>query len=85
MKTITSLRYDLLPVVQVYCLKHLETEEYICLLDDNIDYLACFSSGDAALQFRDELGLQEHVEIHVHTVANCLFSHFWLDGKGYIL
>jgi hypothetical protein len=63
----------------------METSEFICLLQDGIDYLVCFSDGDTALEFRAELGLQEHIDIAVTTMENNPFTHFWLDGKNVIL
>ncbi len=70
---------------KIYALQHLETAEFICLLQDGTDYLACFSDGDTALEFRTALNLQEHVDIHVTTIENCPFTHFWLDGQNIIL
>ena len=35
----------------------------ICLLQEGTDYLACFTDGDSALEFRSLLGLQEHVDL----------------------
>jgi len=70
---------------KVYSLQHIESGEFICLLQDNVDYLACFSSGDDALQFREELGLQEHVQLHVSSIDECPFNHFWLDGSDMVL
>jgi hypothetical protein len=79
----TALAIDI--AQRVYSLQHLESGEFICLLQDDVDYLACFSSGDDALQFREELGLQEHVRLHVSTIDECPFKHFWLDGSDMIL
>jgi hypothetical protein len=70
---------------RVYALQHIESGEFICLLQDNVDYLACFTNGDDALQFREELGLQEHVRMHVSTINECPFNHFWLDGSDMVL
>jgi len=66
----------------VYALQHLETGEYICLLQEGTDYLACFSDGDSALEFRALLGLQEHVDLCSTTLERSPFSHFWLDGES---
>lgn len=66
---------------RVYSLRHIETSEYICLLQDGVDYLACFTDGDTALEFRTELGLQEHVDVFVSPLDTCPFTHFWLDGE----
>ena len=70
---------------KIYALQHLETAEFICLLQDGTDYLACFSDGDTALEFRAALGLQEHVDISVTSIDKSPFTHFWLDGKNIVL
>jgi hypothetical protein len=70
---------------KVYALQHLETEEFICLLQEGTDYLACFSDGDTALEFRTALGLQEHVDVAVTSMEASPFSHFWLDGKNVVI
>ena len=70
---------------RIYALQHLETGEFICLLQDGVDYLACFSDGDTALEFRTALGLQEHVRIYTSKVDNCPFTHFWLDGNNVVV
>jgi len=67
---------------RIYALRHLDTGEFICLLQDGIDYLACFSDGDTALEFRAALGLQEHVQVFGSGIRLCPFRHFWLDGEN---
>ena len=67
---------------RIYALQHIESGEFICLLQDGTDYLACFSDGDTALEFRASLGLQEHVDLYVTTLERSPFSHFWLDGES---
>jgi hypothetical protein len=62
-------------------LKHIESGEYVCLLDDGIDYLCCFSDGDTALEFRASLKLQEHVDLHTTSMQKSPFTHFWFDGE----
>ena len=64
----------------IYALRHLETEEYICLRHESLEYLACFSDGDTAFQFREELGLLEHVDITHMRLGDAPFDQFWLDG-----
>ena len=66
----------------VYALQHIDSGEFICLLQKGTDYLACFSDGDSALEFRALLGLQEHVDLSTTTLARSPFSHFWLDGES---
>ena len=66
----------------VYALQHLDSGEFICLLQEGTDYLACFSDGDSALEFRALLGLQEHVDLAPTTLDRSPFSHFWLDGES---
>ena len=66
---------------RVYTLKHIETGEYICLRQDGKEYMACFTDGDTAHQFRDELGLLEHVDITALTIGEAPFDQFWLDGE----
>lgn len=70
---------------KIYALQHLETQEFICLLQEGTDYLACFSDGDTALEFRTALGLQEHVDISSTCIEKSPFTHFWLDGKNIVL
>jgi hypothetical protein len=65
----------------VYALRHLETREYICLRHDKREYLAAFSDGDTAFQFREELGMVEHVDIITMRLSEAPFDQFWLDGK----
>jgi hypothetical protein len=67
---------------RVFALQHLDTGEYICLLQEGTDYLACFSDGDSALEFRTLLGLQEHVDLCPMTLDHSPFKHFWLDGES---
>jgi hypothetical protein len=66
---------------RVYSLRHLETGEYICLRQDGREYLACFTDGDSAMQFRAELRLVEHVDITPMRIGEAPFDHFWLDGE----
>lgn len=70
---------------RIYALQHLETGEYICMLQEGVDYLACFSDGDTALEFRTSLGLQEHVDLCAMTLEKSPFQHFWLDGENVAL
>ena len=67
---------------RVFALQHLDTGEYICLLQEGTDYLACFTDGDSALEFRSLLGLQEHVDLCATTLDRSPFKHFWLDGES---
>ncbi len=69
----------------IYALQHIDSGEFICLLQEGHDYLACFSDGDSALQFRGELGLQEHVDLFATTLGHSPFHHFWLDGENLVL
>lgn len=66
---------------RVYILRHIENGEFICLRQEGREYLACFSDGDSAYQFREELGLLEHVDIAGMCIGNAPFDHFWLDGE----
>ncbi len=59
----------------IYALRHIESGEFICLLQDGTDYLASFSDGAA-------LGLQEHVNMVSTTIEQSPFRHFWLDGDN---
>jgi hypothetical protein len=70
---------------RIFALQHLDTSEFICLLQEGTDYLACFSDGDTALEFRSALGLQEHVDLFCTTLDNSPFHHFWLDGESVVL
>ncbi|MGO8672318.1 MAG: hypothetical protein ACLQVD_13260 [Capsulimonadaceae bacterium] len=67
---------------RIYALQHMESGEFICLLQEGVDYLACFSDGDTALEFRAALGLQEHVDMYCSTLNASPFTHFWLDGES---
>jgi hypothetical protein len=67
---------------RIFALQHIENGEFICLLQEGEDYLACFSDGDSALQFRSDLGLQEHVDLISTTMESSPFHHFWLDGES---
>ena len=69
----------------LYALQHLDTGEFICLLQEGTDYLACFSDGDTAFDFRSALGLQEHVDIAVTSMRSSPFTHFWLDGANVVV
>ncbi len=66
---------------QVHALQHIETGEYICLRQNNREYMACFSDGDSAYQFRDELGLIEYVDVACVRLGDAPFDNFWLDGE----
>ena len=66
---------------RVHILQHIETGEYICLRQDGKEYMACFSDGDTALQFRDELGLLEHVDVAMMRLNDAPFEQYWLDGE----
>jgi hypothetical protein len=70
---------------RVFALRHLESHEFICLLQEGKDYLACFSDGDTALEFRAALGLQEHTDLFCTTINHSPFQHFWLDGENVVL
>lgn len=66
---------------RVYTLRHIESSEYICLRQDGREYLACFTDGDSAFQFREELGLLEHVDLAAMPIGTAPFDYFWLDGE----
>jgi hypothetical protein len=66
---------------RVHVLRHLETGEFVCLSQSGQEYLAAFSDGDSALQFRAELGMIEFVDIISLTLGEAPFSQFWLDGQ----
>ena len=66
---------------RVHTLQHIETGEYICLRHGGREYLACFTDGDTASEFRDELGLTEHVDIAGLRIGDAPFDFFWLDGE----
>ena len=68
--------------MRVYALQHLETKKYICLLQNGKDYLACFSNGDSAIDFRESLNMREHVDLSVITIEKAPFNYFYLDGEN---
>lgn len=65
----------------VFALQHIETGEYVCLRQSGKEYLACFTDGDSAYQFRGELGLIEYVDVSGLRLGDAPFDHFWLDGE----
>ena len=65
----------------VFALRHIESGEFICLRHEGEEYLATFTDGDTALQFREELGLLEHVDVGAMKLGEAPFDHFWLDGE----
>ena len=65
----------------VYALQHIETAEYVCLRQNGREYLACFTDGDSAYQFRGELDLLEYVDISGLRLGDAPFDYFWLDGE----
>ncbi len=65
----------------VHALKHIETGEFICLRHEEREFMACFSDGDSAMQFREELGLIEHVDIKTMRLGDAPFDHFWLNNE----
>lgn len=66
---------------RVFTLRHIESGEYICLRQNGMEHLACFSDGDSALQFRLDLGLLEHVDISAARLCDTPFDKFWLNGE----
>ncbi len=70
---------------RIFALCHIDSGEFICLLQDGRDYLASFSDGDSALEFRAALGLQEHVDLVSTTPGQSPFRCFWLDGQNVTL
>lgn len=78
MKIIQEPRVDLSQTI--YALQHIESREFICLRHEEDEYLACFTDGDTAIQFREELGLLEHVDVASMPLGKAPFDHFWLDG-----
>lgn len=83
MKFDTEIEEHVLDTTQrVFALQHIDSGEFICLLQEGTDYLACFSDGDSALEFRSLLGLQEHVDLCATSLDRSPFAHFWLDGES---
>jgi|GEM_PF-783607 hypothetical protein len=66
---------------KIYTLRHIETGEYVCLRHNTREYVACFTMGDTALGFRDELGLLEHVDVSGMRLGDVPFDYYWLDGE----
>lgn len=65
---------------KVFVLKHIETQEFICLFQENKDYLACFTNPDSAHEFRSSLGLIEYVDVKCMTIDSVPFKQVWVDG-----
>ena len=78
MKIIEEPQVD--PSWTIYALRHIESGEFICLRHEGNEHLACFTDGDTAIQFRDDLGILEHVDIVAMPLGKAPFDHFWLDG-----
>lgn len=70
---------------RIYALQHIDVGDYICLVQDGIDYLACFTDPDTALEFRAVLNLQEYVDLYVTSISESSFSHYWLDGESVVV
>ena len=79
------MKHKLKPLVdisqRIYTLRHMETGEFICIRQQQTEYLACFSDGDTAGQFREDVGLIEHVDIVPMRLSDAPFDHYWLDGE----
>jgi hypothetical protein len=79
------MKYKLKPLIdlsqRVYTLRHMETGEFICLRQQETEYVACFSDGDTASQFREDVDLIEHVDIAPMRLSDAPFDHYWLDGE----
>lgn len=79
------MKHKMKPLVdlsqRVYALRHIETGEYICLQQQQTEYLACFSDGDTAGQFRKDVSLIEYVDITPMRLSDAPFDHYWLDGE----
>lgn len=66
---------------RVHVLRHIDTGEYVCLNQEGNEYLAAFTDGDTAFQFREELGMIEFVDIVKMILGEAPFEQFWLDGQ----
>jgi hypothetical protein len=65
----------------VHVLRHIDTGEYVCLSQSGREYLAAFTDGDSAFQFRAELGMIEFVDVARILLGDAPFEQFWLDGQ----
>lgn len=65
----------------MFVLRHIETDEYVCLRQDELEYLAAFSEVDAAREFRDQLQLTEFVDVVGTRLNQVPFDYFYLDGE----
>jgi hypothetical protein len=85
LESAAMMKHKLKPLVdlsqRVFTLQHIETGEYICIRQQTTEYLACFSDGDTAGQFREDVGLIEHVDIVPMHLNDAPFDHYWLDGE----
>jgi hypothetical protein len=86
--TLSALPPEPLPTVPpgalLYALQHLHTKQFIAALEDGIDYLICFTNGDAAYNMRTDMGLIEFVDI-VSIPAGEGWDHFYIDGEFAVL
>jgi hypothetical protein len=66
---------------RAHVLRHIDTGEFVCLQQESHDYLAAFTDGDSAIQFREEIGMTEFVDVCAIRLGDAPFERFWLDGQ----
>jgi len=67
--------------LHAYGLFHIENGRFLCAQRNGEDYLICFSTEEAAKEFREALGVQEHCDIIGQTLDMYPFQAFYLDEE----
>ena len=75
----------LLPDTRIYTLRHLESQEFVCLIETRTPWLACFTDMDTCLHYRAEIGLRDHCAVVSTTLERIPFTRVWLDGELFYL
>lgn len=70
-----------MPDDKLYALRHLETGMYLSAMRGGRDYVICFTNGDSALAFREQLGTVEYNEVVPITAGSLPGGRMWLNGK----
>jgi hypothetical protein len=65
----------------VFVLRHMETNEYVCLRQEGVEYMAAFTDERRALDFRQQLRLLEFVDVLSIRLSHAPFDHVYLDGE----
>lgn len=69
----------------IYALKAIDSKEFICLLQEGVDFIACFTRKDVAIAFRATIAQEEFVDVIETTINAAPFHHFYLDGEAFVI